>query len=83
MIDYPGGFFKQMEKMIYSGRNTDSVCPSDKPVFGSTGSASTSVENIDIIGYFEEIRDLIRKKHVNLAGLQCPPFWAGGVARSK
>jgi hypothetical protein len=41
------------------------------------------VENIAKIGYFEEIRDLIRKKPVNLAGLQQPLFWAGGVARSR
>jgi len=36
--------------------------------FCSRESASTPVENIAIIGYFEEIRDLIRKKPVNLAG---------------
>ena len=41
---------------------------------GSTGSASTPVENIAIIGYFEKQRVLIRKKPVNVAGLQCPPF---------
>jgi hypothetical protein len=41
------------------------------------------VENIAIIGYFEKQTDLIRKNPVNLAGLQCPLFWAGGVARSK
>jgi hypothetical protein len=35
------------------------------------------VENIAKIGYFEEIRDLIRKKPVNLAGTQKPLFWAG------
>jgi len=40
------------------------------------------VENIAIIGYFEEIRGLIRKKPVNVAGLQCLPFWAGGVVGS-
>jgi hypothetical protein len=32
------------------------------------------VENIAKIGYFEEISDLIRKKPVNLAGLQQPLF---------
>jgi len=42
--------------------------------FGSSGSASTPVENIAIIGYFEEICDLIRKKHVNLAGFNRSPF---------
>jgi len=35
---------------------------------GSSGSASTPMENIAIIELFEEIRVLIRKKHVNLAG---------------
>jgi hypothetical protein len=50
----------------------------DKGVSGSRGSASTPVENIANIGYFEEIRDLIRKKPVNLAGLQQPLFWLDG-----
>jgi hypothetical protein len=45
---------------------TGSVCQSDDPVFGSSGSASTPVENIALIGYFEEIRDLIRKKPVKI-----------------
>jgi len=44
---------------------------------------STLTENIAIIGYFEKRSDLIRKKHVNVAGLQCPPFCLGGVARSQ
>jgi hypothetical protein len=35
---------------------------------GSSGSASTPVEYIAIIGLFAEIRVLIRKKPVNLAG---------------
>jgi len=35
-------------------------------VFGNV--VSTPMKNIAIIGYFEKIRDLIRKKHVNLAG---------------
>jgi len=39
---------------------------------------STPVENIVNIGYFEEIRDLIRKKPVNLAGLQQPLFGLDG-----
>jgi hypothetical protein len=60
--------------MIPNKPKTGSVWQSDDPVFGSSGSASTPVENIAIIGYFEKRRDLIRKKSVNLAGLQCPPF---------
>jgi hypothetical protein len=59
--------------MIPNTPNTASVCPSDDLFFGSRGSASTPVENIAKIGYFEKQRVLIRKKHVNLAGLQCPP----------
>ncbi len=53
--------------MIYSGLNKGSVYQSDKLVLRSRGSASTPVENIAIIGYFEEKHDLIRKKPVNLA----------------
>ena len=43
---------------------------------------STLTENIAIIDYFEKRSDLIRKKHVNLAFLQCPPFQAEGVRGS-
>jgi hypothetical protein len=60
--------------MIPNNPDTASVCQSDYPVFGSRGSASTPVENIAKIGYFEKKRGLIRKKPVNVAGLQCPPF---------
>ena len=60
--------------LIPNNPNTASDCPSDDPVFGSRGSASTPVENIAIIGYFEKRSVLIRKKPVNVAGLQCPPF---------
>jgi hypothetical protein len=60
--------------LIPNTPTTPSVCPSDDPIFGSRGSASTPVENIAIIGYFEKRRDLIRKKPVNIAVLQCPPF---------
>ena len=56
-----------MGKMTYSGLNPGRVCQSVEPVFGSMGSASTPVENIAITGYFKEIRDLFRKKPVNLA----------------
>jgi hypothetical protein len=35
---------------------------------------STPTENTLLIGYFEERRDLIRVKPVNLADLQCPAF---------
>jgi hypothetical protein len=66
-----------MAGMIYSGFNKGSVCQSDEPVFGSRGSASTPVKNIAKIGYFKKQSDLIRKKPVNLAGLQCFPFCVG------
>ena len=63
--------------------DTDSVCQSDDPVFCSSGSASTPVENIAVIGYFEEIRDLIRKKHVNLAGFNGSPFLPPVLCRGR
>ena len=68
--------------MTYSGLNPGRVCQSVEPVFGSMGSASTPVENIVIIRYFEKRSDFIRKKPVNLAGLQCHPIRAGGVGGS-
>jgi hypothetical protein len=40
----------------------------------SSGSASTPVENEDILPYFLKISILIKIKHVNLAGLQQPGF---------
>ena len=60
--------------MIYSGFNTGSVSKSDEPVFGSMGSASTLVENITIISYFEKQSDLIKLKPVNLVCFQCSLF---------
>jgi len=68
--------------MIYSGLHPGSDCQSDDPVFCSRGSASTPVENIGIIEYFEKRSDLIRKKPVNLAVLQCPPFWVRDIGGS-
>ncbi len=40
------------------------------------------MKNIAIIGYFEKQRGLTRFRPCNLAGLQCPSFWVGGVAGS-
>jgi hypothetical protein len=51
-----------------------SVCQSDELFFGSMEIASAPVENIAKIDYFEKRSDIIRKKPVNSAGLQCPPF---------
>ena len=48
------------------------------PFFGSIGNASTPVENIAIIGYFEEIRDLTRNNPVNLAVVHGLVFFRQG-----
>jgi len=58
-----------MAEMLYSGFNTGSVCQSDNPFFGSSGSVSTPEENIAKIGYFEKRSVLIMKKSIHLAGL--------------
>ena len=69
--------------MIPENLKTGSVCLSDDSFLSFIGSASTPVENFAIIGYFEEIRDIIRKKHVHLASLQGPFFWVRGISGSQ
>jgi hypothetical protein len=71
--------FRLMAEMIYSGLNTGSVCQSEDLFLVSIAIVSTYIKNTMGIGYFEKRSDLFRKKPVNLASQQCPPFWMGGV----
>jgi len=54
-----------------------SVCLSDDLFLGFMGNASTPVENFTII------REIIRKKHVQLASLQGPLFSGQGIPGSQ
>jgi len=47
---------------------------------GSSGSASTPVENIALTGYFEEIRGFIQEKTCQCSGAAMPPFLGGGCS---
>jgi hypothetical protein len=67
--------FSASHNMVLDKPKKGFICPSDGIFLGFMGRASIHVENFAIIGYFEEIRDIIRKKHAHFASLQGTFFW--------
>ena len=75
--------FSASHDTIPENLKTGSVCLSDDLFLGFMGNASTPVENFALIRYFKEIREIIRKKHVQLASLQGPLFLGQGIPGSQ
>jgi hypothetical protein len=81
---FPGGRVKEY-LIIQSHKNSTLISPIRAPFanrtipfFGSIGNASTPVENIAKIWYFEKIPDLTRNKPVYLAFIHGLVFFRQG-----